>query len=96
MAAPQITPGQLVRSRAGRDGDRFFLVLKILDPNYLLIADGQYRKVDNPKRKKVKHLQLTDLVATEIGEVLQQGKTPTNAQVERALQLMMEAPEVGS
>ncbi|MBC9785276.1 KOW domain-containing RNA-binding protein [Heliobacterium chlorum] len=95
MAVGQVTPGQLVLSRNGRDQNRYFLVLKILDPDYLLIADGRYRKVDTPKKKKVKHLQLTELVVAEIGEMLQQGKTPTNTQVDSAIRQLLETVEVG-
>ncbi|MDD2420706.1 MAG: KOW domain-containing RNA-binding protein [Heliobacteriaceae bacterium] len=96
MALKRVIPGELVLSRAGRDKDRYFLVLKLGDPNFLYIADGQYRKVENLKRKKLKHLQLTGLVATEIRQILQMGKTPTNAQVIQALDNLRNLLEVGS
>ncbi|MZP30276.1 RNA-binding protein [Heliobacterium undosum] len=96
MTVRCVKPGELVRSQAGRDGDKHFIVLNILDPDYLLIADGHYRKVENPKKKKIKHLRCTGLVATEIGEMLQQGKTPANAQVSGALRRLLETLETGS
>lgn len=50
--------GQLALSLAGRDKNRILLIVDKLDENYVLIADGQLRKIDNPKRKKLKHLKL--------------------------------------
>ena len=49
--------GDLVISKSGRDKGRKLAVVGITDENYVLIADGDLRKVGNPKRKKVKHLQ---------------------------------------
>ena len=50
--------GQLALSLAGRDKNRVLMIVEQLDENYVLIADGQLRKIDNPKRKKLKHLKL--------------------------------------
>ena len=41
--------GQLVRSKAGRDKTRTLAVLAV-DGSMLLVADGDLRKLDNPKR----------------------------------------------
>lgn len=49
--------GDLVISKSGRDKGRKLVVTGITDENYVLIADGDLRKVENPKRKKLKHLQ---------------------------------------
>ena len=47
--------GQLVRSKAGRDKTRTRAVLAVDGP-MLLVADGDLRKLDNPKRKKMQHV----------------------------------------
>ena len=47
--------GQLVRSKAGRDKTRTLAVLAV-DGSMLLVADGDLRKLDNPKRKKMQHV----------------------------------------
>lgn len=54
--------GQAAISLAGRDKGRAFLIVEILDEGYVAIADGQLRKIDKPKRKKLKHLKLLDTV----------------------------------
>ena len=51
--------GRVVRSRAGRDSGRLFLVVNILDDEHLLLADGDLRKVEKPKKKKIRHLEAT-------------------------------------
>ena len=53
--------GQLVRSKAGRDKTRTLAVLAV-DGSMLLVADGDLRKLDNPKRKKVQHVAPTTTV----------------------------------
>ena len=48
--------GTIVLSRAGRDSGRLFAVVARPEENFRLIADGRLRRVDRPKRKKLKHL----------------------------------------
>ncbi|NLM38475.1 MAG: RNA-binding protein [Firmicutes bacterium] len=48
--------GQLVTSRAGRDAGRKYVVIGFSEPGFVLVADGEIRKVSRPKRKNVKHL----------------------------------------
>lgn len=50
--------GTIVRSKAGRDAGRYFVVVEVVDEQYVLIADGKYHKTDQPKRKKLKHLSI--------------------------------------
>jgi len=61
--------GDIVLALAGRDEGRIFAVLEILDENYVLIADGRSRRVDKPKRKKIKHLKLIKEAALDIKSV---------------------------
>lgn len=53
--------GQLVRSKAGRDKTRTLAVLEV-EGEMLLLADGNLRKVEDPKRKKAKHVAPTTTV----------------------------------
>ncbi|MBE6692020.1 MAG: RNA-binding protein [Ruminococcaceae bacterium] len=53
--------GHLVVSLAGRDKDCVCAVVGISDDEgYVLIADGRIRKVESPKKKKLKHLKPID------------------------------------
>lgn len=50
--------GRVVCSRQGRDANRCFVILQVLDDQFVLMADGLTRKLDHPKKKKIKHLWL--------------------------------------
>lgn len=62
-----ITVGTLVYSKAGHDKQNMFLVLK-LENGYAYIADGDMRKAEKPKKKKLIHLQKTNYVYENISE----------------------------
>ena len=48
--------GRAVQSLQGRDAGRCFVILQVVDDQFVLMADGLTRKLDHPKKKKVKHL----------------------------------------
>jgi len=62
MTRMPITVGRVVRSTAGRDKGRLFLVVGVFDGEHLLIADGDLRKLEKPKKKKLRHLTATVVV----------------------------------
>ncbi len=53
----ELTPGQLVRSKAGRDKGKHYLVLKVVDQTRVLLVNGGDRPLKHPKKKNVAHLQ---------------------------------------
>ena len=54
--------GTVVRSLAGHDKGRFYIVLDVKD-GYAFLADGKRRTLTKPKKKKQKHLEDTRLTA---------------------------------
>ena len=54
--------GLLAYSKCGRDRKRLFCVVDVIDENFVLIADGMLHKIENPKKKRLKHLSF---VSTE-------------------------------
>ena len=80
----EIKVGSVVRSKAGRDKGDFFIVLA-MDGDYVYMANGELRKVDQPKKKKLKHLQGTEQVSEFIINKLSQGNKVTNSEVRKAL-----------
>lgn len=77
--------GQVVRSKAGRDKDRVFLVLSIVDQQYVLLVDGELRRLANPKKKKIKHLMVTQTILNEFQERLESKIKMNNAYVRKLL-----------
>jgi len=63
-------PGRVVLSTQGRDEGRYFVVLEVIDENFVRMADGLTRKVDHPKKKKVKHLRPKPIVVEVDGSKL--------------------------
>lgn len=58
----------------GRDKDRLYIVMSILSPEFVLVADGKKRKLDNFKLKRCKHLLAKNIVFDGIVELLNNGK----------------------
>ena len=80
----EIIEGSIVRSIAGRDKGDLFVVLS-REGNFAYLANGELRKVDRPKKKKLKHIQGTKSVSEFIsGNLNTQGKV-TNSEVRKAL-----------
>ena len=52
-----IARSNIVKSIAGRDAGSLFFVLAT-EGDFLLLADGRRRRVENPKRKRRKHVEL--------------------------------------
>ena len=53
--------GMIVKSAAGHDKENF-LVITAIDGDFAFIADGKERKLDSPKKKRMKHLRFTSTV----------------------------------
>ncbi|NLB80172.1 MAG: RNA-binding protein [Clostridiaceae bacterium] len=77
-------PGDIVYSKAGRDKAGFFVVMAT-DGEYALICDGKKRKIDKPKRKKIKHLKLGVGYSDFIANKLAVDERVTNLEVRREL-----------
>jgi ribosomal protein L14E/L6E/L27E len=76
------TVGQLVIARAGRDVNKKFIITCIINDQYVYISDGDSRKLDHPKKKKLKHLRLMDCVSDDLAQGLHQ-KTITNSVISK-------------
>ncbi len=62
--------GQLVVSLAGRDKGCICAVVGESDEEgFVLIADGKVRKVEKPKKKKLKHLKPIDWLPDECAKL---------------------------
>ena len=80
----EITPGQVVYSKCGRDKGGAFIVISA-EGDYVYIADGKLRKLENPKRKKLKHIQATKYVFAEIKEKVMNEGYLLDADLRKAL-----------
>ncbi len=79
-----IEPGRAVLSRQGRDAGRRFVVLQT-DGAFALVADGDLRKVEKPKKKKHMHIRALPEFFPSFVEIVQGGKLPSNADIRKWL-----------
>lgn len=86
--------GTMVLSKSGRDKDRYLLVVKLLDENYVYISDGDLRPIEKPKKKKIKHLNFTNVYSEEIREMLIKGSKVSNKSIKAFLKSKVTSEEV--
>ena len=69
--------GSIVRSRAGRDQGRLFVVISEIDEDFVLMANGSLRTMDRPKKKRRRHLTRIGMVPQEMLETIRRdGRAP--------------------
>ena len=67
--------GSVVISKAGRDEGRRFLVVGLVDEDFVMIANGGLRGMDRQKKKRRKHLKPTGQVVEALRIRLAEGQT---------------------
>lgn len=70
---PIIEPGRVVFSKKGRDKGRYFVVLYTVDADFVMISDGDTRKMDHLKKKRRKHLEACPLKAENFPQMAEKG-----------------------
>jgi len=76
--------GQVVYSKAGHDKGKPFIVFDCKE-NYLYLVDGDSRKLEKPKKKKIIHVQAVNFVDDEINEKLTNNLYIDDAQIRKVL-----------
>ena len=79
-----IVKSNIVKSTAGRDEGDIFFVLDTQE-EFLLLADGKRRRVENPKRKKRKHVSLVGESHSVVAEKIRSSEKVTNSELRKAL-----------
>ena len=68
----------IVISKKGKyDGEMFFVVA--IEDGFALLADGKRRKIANPKKKNVLHLEETPFSSDAVRERLENGENTVDA-----------------
>ena len=79
-----IVKSNIVKSTAGRDEGDLFFVLDTQE-EFLLLADGKRRRVENPKRKKRKHVSFVGESHSVVAEKIRSSEKITNSELRKAL-----------
>ena len=80
----EIAQSNIVRSDAGRDKGKLFVVLAV-EGEYLLLADGKSRKVESPKRKKRRHVLFVAADENRLSDKIKSEEKITNSELRRTL-----------
>ncbi len=79
-------PGMLAYVRAGRDEGRAVIIKEIIDSDFVMIVDGEMRKLDSAKKKKIKHLKLSPKQDFALQKAFQEGIIINDADVRKAIE----------
>ena len=82
--------GQVVQILQGREAGQFAIVIKQLDSRFVLLADGDKRKYNNPKRKNLQHVAYTSYISPEVQRSLLETRRVTNGKLRYAINKFVE------
>ena len=74
----------VVKATAGREKGKLFYVLNV-DDQYLLLGKGKDRTLEQPKRKKRRHVDKVLRSETRVAQKLRQGDKVLNSELRRDL-----------
>ncbi|GAA0597142.1 hypothetical protein GCM10009001_11660 [Virgibacillus siamensis] len=77
--------GQVVRIMQGREAGQYAVVLKLIDDRFVLLADGEKRKYDRPKKKNLHHIEVMDYISPEVQNSLLETGRVTNGKLRFAI-----------
>lgn len=81
--------GMFAISCAGHDNGQMYVIIKE-DADFVYLADGKNKKLDNPKKKKRKHIQVVKTGTDEVLErKLKKQMTVYDEEIKRAIKLRM-------
>ena len=80
----EYTVGRVVYSKCGHDKGKAFIVTEI-EEDFLYLTDGKSRKMDKPKKKKTKHVQITNYYDDELKTKIENGEYLLDADFVKAL-----------
>ena len=77
--------GKLAISKSGHDKDHLDVIVKE-DADFVYLADGVLKLVDNPKKKNKKHIQIIKQIPEEIASYIQK-EAFLDLEIKRAIKL---------
>ena len=81
-----ISKADIIVSMAGRDKGGLFYVLRVED-GYAYLVNGKQRTMENPKRKKLKHLRFAARIDSNVASKIFNGDKVLNSELRRDLAL---------
>lgn len=79
--------GRIVLSKAGRDKNHLYVLIRQLDTQYVLLANGTTKTIEKPKKKKLKHLLILEDIDEEIRTAIIKQDKSTDLKIKRYLKI---------
>ena len=79
-----ISKADIIVSMAGRDKGGLFYVLRVED-GYAYLVNGKQRTMDNPKRKKLRHLRFAARIDSNVAQKILRGDKVASSELRRDL-----------
>ena len=81
----RLSPGDIVKNRRGKDEGSLTVVIALEDERFALVADGDKRRFERPKRKNVLHLEPLGMNSAEVASSLLETGRVTNGKLRFAI-----------
>lgn len=91
----EISKSDLILSIAGRDRGMLFFVLDT-DGVYVSLVNGKERKVEKPKRKKLKHIRKVPWPDSTLAAKIRSGEQILNSELRRELAIIRQQINVST
>jgi len=78
--------GRVVQVLRGKEEGSYAVIVGLVDEKFVLIADGDKRRFDQPKKKNVLHLAMQPVVSHEVTDSMRETGRVTNAKLRFAIQ----------
>lgn len=92
LPSEKIPLGQIVVSLSGKDAGQQYVVVGNGKPPFLQLADGRNRIIAKPKKKNVRHVQITRSIAHNVAEKLRNRVPVSDLELRQAI-LNMTTPD---
>jgi len=81
--------GMFAVSKAGHDKGKFYIIIKE-ENEYVYLVDGKLRPIENPKKKKKKHIQIIKKTDAGIALKIIENRQISNEEIKHALKLYVQ------
>lgn len=79
--------GKVVLSRAGRDTNHLYVVVRQTEDDYVFLSNGDTKSINKPKKKKIKHLIILEDIDDELLSSIKSCDKSTDLKIKRFLKL---------
>lgn len=76
--------GHFALSKAGHDKDKIYVIIDMED-KYVYLSDGKSRLISNPKKKKLKHVEIIENVDKDLFDKINNNIEVKNEEIKRSI-----------